>query len=150
MLRILLAASSLALAAAPVSAQAAPQDYAEGQVWQYATRAQDTGSLVKIQKIEIEDGRPVYHVSVIGVHFANSQNASTLPHLPVSAETLDASVTHKVRAQGAFANLAVEADIAEWHQVNGGVLSVTLAKALNDVDVMLTRVDTEPDQVVAS
>ena len=40
-----------------------------------------------------------------------------------------------MRAQGAFANLAVEADIAEWHQVNGGVLSVTLAKALNDVDV---------------
>ncbi|WP_052223248.1 hypothetical protein [Novosphingobium malaysiense] len=150
MLSKILAAASLVLAVFPVSAMAEPRDYAEGQVWQYATRAQDAGSLVKIQKIEIEEGRRVYHVSVIGVHFANAQTASVLPHLPVSAETLDASVTREVQAPSAFGGMSVDEDIAEWHRAQGGVLRVPLAQALDEVDVMISRNDPLPDRGIAS
>lgn len=139
MIKRLLALSPLFVIAFPVAADARPEDYAEGQVWQYATRSQDAGSLVKIQKIEIEDGHPVYHVSVVGVHFADVHTAGVLPHLPVSEETLDSSVTRRVSAGKAFANISIDDDIAEWHQEHGGVLTVPLAQALNDVDAMLSR-----------
>jgi hypothetical protein len=138
MIKRLLALSPLLLAAFPVTADARPQDYAEGQVWQYATRAQDAGSLVKIQRIEMQDGRPVYHVSVVGAHFAGVPGAGVLEHLPVSEETLDASVIRQVPDAAAFADIAIDADIAEWHADHGGVLSGPLAQVLNNVDAMLS------------
>lgn len=151
MLKRLIALSPLVLIAAPAAAHAAQPHFAEGQVWQYTTRAQDKGSLVKIQKIEIEDGRPVYHVSVIGVHFGNVGETSTLPHLPVSEATLDASVTRQEPAGArAFANLSIDGDIAEWHAEHGGVLSVPLAQALNDVDVMLSSAPAPASPFAAS
>lgn len=137
MIKRLLMLSPLLLAAIPAMAWARPQDYAEGQVWQYATRAQDAGSLVKIQRIDMKDGRPVYHVSVIGAHFAGVSEAGVLEHLPVSAETLDASVIRQVPAAPAFGSIAIDADIAEWRAENGGVLSGSLAQVLNNVDAML-------------
>lgn len=138
MIKRLLALSPLLLAILPSAVEARPQDYAEGQVWQYATRAQDAGSLVKIQRIEMKDGRPVYHVSVVGAHFAGVPEEGVLEHLPVSEDTLDASVTRQVPATPAFAGIAIDADIAEWHAQNGGVLSGSLAQVLNNVDVMLS------------
>lgn len=131
--------SPLLLIALPVAADARPEDYAEGQVWQYSTRPQDRGSLLKIQKVEIEDGRPVYHVSVIGVHFADMGKIGVLPHLPVSAETLDASVTKRVSSKQGFSDISIDEDVAEWHAAHGGVLTVPLARALDDVDAMLSR-----------
>ncbi|MEJ2410166.1 MAG: hypothetical protein P8Y48_12740 [Novosphingobium sp.] len=138
MLKRLLALSPLLLAALPAAADARPQDYAEGQVWQYATRAQDAGSLVKIQRIEMKDGRPVYHVSVVGAHFATVPETGVLEHLPVSEETLDSSVTRQVSEPQAFGDIAIDADIAEWHAQHGGVLSGPLAQVLNNVDDMLS------------
>ncbi|MCJ2178093.1 hypothetical protein [Novosphingobium album (ex Hu et al. 2023)] len=138
MIKRLLMLSPLFLAAFPAAAEARPQDYAEGQVWQYATRAQDAGSLVKIQRIEMKDGRPVYHVSVIGAHFAGVSEAGVLEHLPVSEETLDTSVTRQVPGAPAFAGIAIDADIAEWRAQQGGVLNGSLAQVLNNVDAMLS------------
>lgn len=137
MIKRLLALSSLFLAALPVAAAAQSQHYAEGQVWQYATRTQDAGSLVKIQRIEMKDGRPVYHVSVIGARFAGVPEPSVLEHLPVSEETLDASVTRQVPEAPAFADIAIDADIDAWHAEQGGVLSGSLAQVLGNVDAML-------------
>lgn len=137
MIKRFLSLSLLLLSTVPATAEAGVQDYAEGQVWQYATRAQDAGSLVKIQRIEMKDGRPVYHVSVIGAHFAGVSEAGVLEHLPVSEETLDASVIRQVPAAAAFAGIVIDADIAEWHAENGGVLSGSLAQVLGNVDAML-------------
>jgi hypothetical protein len=138
MLKNLIAVSSLALAMVPVTAHARHADYAEGQVWQYTTRSQDRGSLVKIQKIDVENGRRIYHVSVIGVRLGYAHEASVLPHLPVSEEALDASVIRQVPADDAFAAVSADQDIAEWRAVHGGVLSTSLVKALDDVDTMLS------------
>ena len=139
MMKRFLVLPSLLLAVVPAAAGARPAHYAEGQVWQYATRAQDAGSLVKIQKIEMRDGQPVYHVSVIGAHFANVREPGVLEHLPVSEAALDASVTHRVHATGAFANMAIDGDIAEWRAAHGGVLTAPLAQVVSDVDAMLSR-----------
>ncbi|MCT2398827.1 hypothetical protein [Novosphingobium mangrovi (ex Huang et al. 2023)] len=138
MFKKLLAVSALALAASPVAAHAGQESYAEGQVWQYTTRAQDKGSLLKIQKIDIEGGRRIYHVSVIGVHMGYRQEVSVLPHLPVSEETLDASVTRQVHPGNAFSAISADADIAEWRMVHGGVLTTSLVQALDQVDTMLS------------
>ena len=130
---------ALLAATLPTTADARPEDYAEGQVWQYAARPQDPGSLLKIQKIEMEDGRPVYHVSVVGVHFSHMTRAGALPHLPVSAEALDASVIRRVVIAASFPDADAEEGIAEWHVERGGVLTTPLAQVLNDVDAMLSR-----------
>lgn len=137
MIKRLLALSPLVLLTSPVAAHARQEPYAEGQVWQYATRAQDAGSLVKIQKIENANGHLVYHISLVGVHFAGLDEASVLEHLPVSEEALDASVTRRVPAARAFSDISVAEDIAEWHEARGGVLTVPLAQALDNVDAML-------------
>lgn len=139
MIKHVLALSPLLALALPLTAEARPEDYAEGQVWQYAARPQDPGSLVKIQKIEVSDGRPVYHVSVVGVHLARRHAAGVLPHLPVSAETLDASVTRRVPALESFPDADADEGIAEWRAARGGVLTEPLAQVLDDVDAMLSR-----------
>lgn len=139
MIKHVLTLSPLLALALPVTAEARPEDYAEGQVWQYAARPQDPGSLVKIQKIEMENGRPVYHVSVVGVRFSHMRRAGALPHLPVSAEALDASVTRRVTVAEDFPDADAEEGIAEWHLARGGVLTTPLAQVLDDVDAMLSR-----------
>ncbi|WP_188769939.1 hypothetical protein [Novosphingobium endophyticum] len=139
MIKHLLALSPLILTVSPAAAQAREAHYAAGQVWQYSAREQDSDSLVKIQKVEIEDGRPVYHISVTGVRFAGVPEANLLPHLPVSEDALDASVTRRVVTGRDFAGIAIDEDIAEWRAAEGGVLSVPLAQALDDVEGMLSR-----------
>lgn len=139
MIKPLIALSPLLLTLSPVAANARQEPYAEGQVWRYAARTQDKDSLVKIQKIDIEEGRSVYHVSLTGVHFAGLREAGVLPHLPVSEEALDASVTRRVSAATAFSNMSIDDDIAEWRAAQGGVLTVPLAQALDDVEGMLSR-----------
>jgi len=73
------------------------QKYAVGQVWAYQTRANETDSKLYIVRIEENEKiGPIYNIYLDGLaienpHIAGSQDS--LPHAPVSAETLDASVT---------------------------------------------------------
>lgn len=118
------------------AASPAKPDYAAGQVWEYHTRDGDEGSLVKIQKIEqlgaAEKAYTVYHVSVIGVHFRGVAFDGTLAHLPVSRETLDASVTRLSASTAAFPDATP--GIAEWRAAKGGVFTIPLAKIVTFVE----------------
>lgn len=119
------------------SGQATPADrYATGQVWAYRTRPGDEGSLIKIQSIEYDagaiQGSPIYHISVIGVHFRNRDIAPALPHAPVSRATLDASVTELRPAGTAFPDAAP--GIAEWHRARGGVFTASIAQIVSSID----------------
>src|SRR4051794_3852276 len=111
-------------------------EYAAGQGWEYRTRSEDTGSLLRIQRIETNPAfakyGPIYHISVIGVHFTNTPLSGELQHLPVSRETLDASVTRLSSASVAFPN--AEAGIAEWRSAQGGVFTIPLADIINVVE----------------
>lgn len=124
----LLLAAAL-LAAAPAAPAAAPRHaYAEGQIWHYRTRPGEEGSVVAIRRVETvpEAGAlgPVFHVSILGVKIGD-RFGTTLPHLPVARETLDASVTR--RAKGKLELPPVEEGIAEWRAARGGVFTLDLA-----------------------
>ena len=112
---------------------ASPAPYAEGQVWQYKTRPQDAGSLVKIQKIETLAGHTIYHVSLIGIHIGTN-TATVLQHAPVSQQTLDTSVTKQVPDPGTFPD-ATEG-IAEWRRAHGGVFTISLAEIADAIEKM--------------
>jgi hypothetical protein len=117
MAKLLLLLSALIAIAVP------PGRYAEGQVWAYTTRPQDTGSLVKIQKIEEAPTGTIYHISLIGIHIRPGE-AEVLQHAPVSQQTLDASVTRQVPDPGNFPDAT--GGIAEWRKAHGGVFTISL------------------------
>ncbi|WP_054436393.1 hypothetical protein [Novosphingobium sp. ST904] len=117
---------------------AAPQDraYTEGQVWEYRTRPQDAGSLLKIQKIEREPesaGLPiVYHVSIIGLHFEGLPVGGELQHAPFSKSALDMSVTKLASANPAFPDAGP--GMAQWKEARGGVFTISVADAVSFVE----------------
>ena len=129
----------LAFASMALSAHASPSRYAVGQVWEYKTRSQDAGSTLKIQQIETLAGRNVYHISVIGVHLATPGFGGTLPHLPVSDVTLDASVTRLSASNVPFPSVAVQEGIAAWRKATGGVYTISVFQIIDIVDDMTGR-----------
>jgi hypothetical protein len=124
----------LILLAAFMAAPPSPAPYSEGQVWQYKTRAQDAGSLVKIQKIEKTGRETIYHVSIIGIH-VDGETAIPLPHTPVTRGTLDASVTKQVADPGTFPDPA--GGIEEWRSARGGVFTISLAQIADAMDAAI-------------
>jgi hypothetical protein len=115
--------------------------YAEGQVWDYRTRPGEEGSLLKIQRIEPwpmpDSADRVYHISVIGVRVGGATAPLPLPHLPVSRETLDVSVTGLSRSTAAFPS--PEEGIGEWRAARGGIFTIPMAAIVAVVDEALTR-----------
>jgi len=73
------------------------KDYAVGQVWHYHTRPEDEGSTVTIMKIEKAGDFEIFHVYTEGLCLLYPMSEKgiqeTLPHMPLSRETLDMSVT---------------------------------------------------------
>jgi hypothetical protein len=133
-------AAALCILAFGLSAQASPTKYAVGQVWEYHTRPQDAGSLLKIQEITTLRDRKVYHVSVVGVHFARPGIAGVLPHAPVSEETLDASVTKLSSSSVAFPPLSsVDEGIAEWQRAQGGVFTIPVSEIIEFADKQISE-----------
>jgi len=121
-----------------LSAQAPPGHpaYAAGQVWRYSPRPGDEGSLLKIGRVEtdpaFQQGRPIYHISVIGVHMGVDRHVTEIGHLPVSQETLDMSVIALSDSNAPFPN--VENGIEQWRQAKGGVFTLTVAQIVAVTD----------------
>lgn len=116
-------------------AEQRPQTYAEGQVWEYHHRAGDDGSQLKIQKIELSEARstadPIYHISVVGVNFSGIGLADGIQHLPVSRQTLDASVTQPAKSPASFPDPTE--GIAQWRAAKGGVFKIPVAEIVEMV-----------------
>jgi hypothetical protein len=130
----LLGVAGALLAAIGLSGQAPPATYVAGQVWEYRTRQQDTGSLLKVQRVEMIGTKKVYHISVVGVHFSTPGIAGVLPHIPVSDETLDASVTRLSAAKQDFPTTALDEGIEEWRKAQGGVFTIPMSQIVGIVD----------------
>jgi hypothetical protein len=108
-------------------------NYVPGQVWEYHTRPGDEGSLLRIQKIEqLDKIGPVYHISIIGVHFIRAPLTSELQHLPVSRQTLDASVTRLSPSTVQFPDPS--AGIDQWRAAHGGVFSIPVADIVSIIE----------------
>ncbi len=127
-------------------------DYAPGQVWTYRTRPQDPDSLAKIQMVETdphplpgEDDR-VFHVSVIGLNFANPEVKGEIAHAPLNLAALDASLLAPLESDAAFPDPAE--GVASWKEGEGGVFSVTLAELAQMFDdVTAAFVPTDGDNL---
>jgi len=126
--------ASLAAAALALSGQASPPKYVAGQIWEYRTRPQDAGSLLKIQQIGDYGGGKVYHLGIVGVHFASPGIAGILPHIPVSETTLDASVTRLSSAHPDFSTTALQDGIAEWQRAKGGIFTIPISQIVDIID----------------
>lgn len=108
--------------------------YAAGQVWEYRTRPTEPNSLLRIQQVETDPGdAPIYHISVVGVGIPGG----AMPHLPVSKQTLDASVTRLSSRKPAFPDPAE--GIAIWRENRGGVFTIPVAEALDFVDQAIAQ-----------
>lgn len=118
------------------AAQAAPNIYAEGQVWEYRTRPSDPGSLLKIQKIDTDPRRPVnrviYHISIIGIRLNDPAVRREISHVPVTREALDDSVIRTIPSRPTFPD--VSDGIAEWRRVKGGVFTLPIAQIIDVVE----------------
>jgi hypothetical protein len=114
------------------------QNYTEGQIWTYKTRPQDEGSLIKINAVETDPrGQPIYHIAAINIKISSNAERQPLGHLPVSAQTLDASVTKLVKSDVDFPD--GKDGIAEWRSANGGVFTITLAEIFDVVDQAINQ-----------
>jgi len=107
--------------------------YATGQVWQYRTRPGDEGSLLKIQQVEAGgDAGPICHISIIGVHVGPDGTINDIAHAPVSATTLDKSVTELAKTSARFQD--VKPGIADWRAAKGGVFTLSVAEIVDTID----------------
>ncbi|MGE3746385.1 MAG: hypothetical protein AB7G25_11880 [Sphingomonadaceae bacterium] len=142
---MLRAALALAGVAMSTTLLAAPQQYAEGQVWEYRVRPSDPNSLLKIQKIDIDQTRPVnriiYHISIVGVRLNDPAVQREISHVPVSREALDDSVTRLARRPASFPD--AQGGIEEWTRANGGVFTTPIAQIIDVVEKTMRNM---PDQ----
>jgi hypothetical protein len=131
MLKLLLALL-LALPAQQAE-QFEPARFHEGQVWEYQVRPGDEGSLLKIQHIETSPvgDDPIYHISVIGVRLGGRAD-NQIQHLPVSEQSLNASVTRLARRDADFPS--ADEGIAIWREERGGVFTIPLAEIIATAD----------------
>lgn len=121
--------------------QAAPNVYAEGQVWLYRNRPSDPDSLLKIQKIDTDPkravNRTIYHISIIGVRLNDPGVRREISQVPVSRESLDDSVTREIPGRPAFPDASE--GIAEWRRVKGGVFTIPVAQIIDVVEQTMRK-----------
>ncbi len=130
------------LALAPQAPAADPSPYAEGQVWEYRTRATERDSRLKIQQIEIDpSGHPIHHITLIGLRLGQRGEVGGIDHLPVSRASPDASVT---RLSTSIADFPDPAEgIAHWRAAQGGVFDASIIEILEIIEASLRQAPPE-------
>ena len=109
--------------------------YAVGQIWEYKARPEDTGSLLRIGKIENDpEFGVIYHISVVGLRITNPKApggyTTEVAHYPVNKGALDASVTRLSKAKTTFPD--IERGYPYWRsardQGQAGVYEMPIAE----------------------
>jgi hypothetical protein len=119
-----------------IPALAGAATYAEGQVWEYKTRPDEKGSLLKINKIEyrLKIGT-VYHLSIIGLKIkapnAEGPTQPVLQHLPVSQVTLDQSVTRLSKKKAKFPDY--KRGYGEWKKAFEGGQAGVFSQPVDEI-----------------
>ena len=128
------------LAAGQVSAQS----FAEGQVWEYQNRPGETGSLLKIAKVERDPKLgDVFHISIVGVKVKGPKGILTeLPHAPVARVTLEKSVTKLSKSNVSFPDF--QSGYTEWKNAKGGVFNVSVAEIVSFVEQAVSGASRKP------
>lgn len=125
---------------------AAAQRYFEGQVWEYSTRPSERGSTLLINKVESDPKLGlIFHVSVRAVKVKNSRAPSgvstDLPHFPVSAQTLEASVTRLLRTESP--NPECREGYETWRSAfekgEAGIFTISVAEIVEFVEKAINQ-----------
>jgi hypothetical protein len=134
--------TSLLLAFEAISAPA--EEFKEGQVWSYRTRSNEGASTLLIDKIEQDEKLgTIYHISISGLSIPNSRAENgiihELPHVPVSAQTLQTSCLKMLGYAPQNANF--EKGYGEWKHAHdegrAGIYTVSVAEIVALADKML-------------
>ncbi len=125
----------------PVPANSATR-YKAGQVWQYNTRASEPQSFLRILRVEQDSNLGlVIHISIENIHLRNPGSPSgfsdRLPHMPISAPALDSSVLKLLDHNSDIPDFQSGYD--HWKQARGGVFSITVAQALDHVELAVNK-----------
>lgn len=93
--------------------------YLEGQVWRYKSRPQDIDSRLFIQKVDRqENGEEIFHVSLDGLRLSDDpddeRSVQTISHLPLSRQSLEASILEKLSFAGERPDYQEGYD--QWHK----------------------------------
>lgn len=145
-MRILpLIAMTFALACAPKAAADVvlppSAQFAPGQVWEYNTRPEDSGSTLVVCHVETLNGETLVHVYVRGVTLSLGDEAreTDIAHLPMSEAALAASVTQQ---SGTVDQLPpFQAGYNIWRTENGGYFTIPVASVIANMDGALLPPD---------
>jgi hypothetical protein len=145
-MHLIRSALALILIAASTMTVAQTQQFAEGQVWNYRTRASEPSSTLLINKVEVEPKLgEVFHVSVRDVKVRNKHATggvtTHLPHFPVSRKTLQLSVTQL--AGTAPVNPEYREGYATWREAfeagDAGVFTISVAEIVGHVESIINK-----------
>ncbi|MDK2767707.1 MAG: hypothetical protein KYX69_08305 [Sphingomonas sp.] len=135
---------ALALLSSILSPSQERPGYAAGQVWEYAGRPEDAGSLIKIHQVEASPTGPIYHIGMTGIRVTRDRPPTDVHHLPVSRETLDASVTRLASPQAAARPFTDPSEgIAIWRENEGGVFTIPLVEI---AEILVSQMTDRPSE----
>lgn len=116
-----------------------PGKYQVGQRWSIKGRPKDPQPEIVIGRIDQGPRGDIVHVSVLGVRIANPHSPAgvntEVPHLPMDAAALDASVI-ALQGTGKTAD-NFEEGYAEWRKAEGGAFTIPLAECLDVLEKAL-------------
>jgi hypothetical protein len=120
------------------------QSFAEGQVWKYKARPGETGSLLRIAKVDHDATLgDVFHISIVGLKVKGPKGMVTeLPHAPIAKATLEKSVTKLSKSSVSFPDF--QPGYAEWKSAKGGVFSVSVAEIVSLVEQAIFSTSQKP------
>lgn len=126
--------------------EASAQQFMEGQVWEYTSRPTESGSTLLINKVESDPQLgTIFHISVRAVKVKNKRAPSgittDLPHFPVSARTLQSSVTKLLRTESP--NPAYLEGYATWRRAfdegKAGIFTISVAEIVETVETSINQ-----------
>ena len=129
---------------------AAANVYAEGQVWEYDTRKADTGSLIKVMRIDDLPGAGrVIHICVIGLKLPYPAGPGGIlvevPELPMTPSAMDASVRKLSKRKGTCMRFANGYKIWREEYGRGQIGTVTIPlKAMMERIALKAKQSTSP------
>ena len=137
--------SLLGLSALTFPGAVLAETYSVGQVWSYKTRPGEETSRVIIVKIEPHSKlENIYHLYVEGVKIRNPHIEgglqTSLPHVPVAKQTLDASLVKMAEKRSRLPDISV--GYQAWKQAfdsgQGGVFTIPLSEIVQYVEEIVS------------
>jgi len=121
------------------------EEFAVGQIWDYQTRAHESGAQLTVVKIDQLQGEDIIHISLSGLQIKNPHAPSgvgkEVSHIPISPEALRASVT---KLNGQTTQLPdFQAGYDQWRAAfdagQGGYFTISVAECVEYIEQAMNQ-----------